>query len=98
MLIFRFSLFCKLPRLLTLPNGSRARHKVTASGKKESIRTHAIHMRLSESIVSRFGGLAELCEVLKREGLPPNEVRCRCHWTHPIRSFNQNRHSPSFSF
>jgi hypothetical protein len=40
----------------------------------EAAKIHAIHTCLLESIALRFGHLAEICEVLKREGLPPNEV------------------------
>jgi hypothetical protein len=62
-------------RLLTLPSHTRARHKTTNGGRLESTKIDTVHVRLMESIVLRFGHLAELCEVLKREGLPPNEVR-----------------------
>jgi hypothetical protein len=63
-------------RLLTLPNASRARHKITDSGKKEASNTHSVHLQLTELIAGRLACLSELCEILKREGLPPNEVRC----------------------
>jgi hypothetical protein len=74
-LTFRNSLL-SCNSLLTLPNASRARHKITNSGMMEATRTHAVYRRLTESIASRFGCIAELCEVLKREGLPGNEVSC----------------------
>jgi hypothetical protein len=85
-----FLLYCKpilthcdstWERLLTLPSDTRARHKVTSVGRNEATMIHKIHARLLVSIVVRFGHLAEICETLKREGLPPNEVRtsfCHC--------------------
>ena len=63
-----------LTRLLTLPNDSRARHKMTSMGRNEAGNIHQIHVRLLQSIVVRMGHLAEICETLKQEGLPPNEV------------------------
>jgi hypothetical protein len=59
---------------LTLPSDTRARHKVTESGKQEAAKIHVVHAHLLESITERMGHLAEICELLKREGLPPNEV------------------------
>jgi len=63
-----------LTRWLTLPTTSRARHKVTPWGNAEAQETRLVAMKLYESIVVRFGHLADLCEILKREGLPPNEA------------------------
>jgi len=60
---------------LTLPNTTRARHKVTRPGRKEAKETKAVARQIKQTIVAHFGHLAELCEILKREGLPPNEVR-----------------------
>jgi hypothetical protein len=57
-----------------LPSDTRARHKMTYMGHAEAARIHQIHTRLLQSIVVRMGHLAEICEVLKQEGLPPNEV------------------------
>lgn len=65
-------IFCS--SLLTLPSDTRARHKVTTSGREEAAQIHVIHEHLLESITIRMGHMAELCELLKREGLPPNEV------------------------
>jgi hypothetical protein len=66
---FRFN-----KRMLTLPSDTRARHKMTYMGHAEAARIYQIHTRLLQSIVVRMGHLAEICEVLKQEGLPPNEV------------------------
>ena len=63
-----------ITRFLTLPDTTRARHKTTREGKKEAQQVADIRIRLHQSIICRFGRLAQLCEVLKREGLPPNEV------------------------
>jgi hypothetical protein len=63
-----------ITRFLTLPDTTRARHKTTREGKKEAQQVADIRIRLHESIIYRFGRLAQLCEVLKCEGLPPNEV------------------------
>jgi hypothetical protein len=66
---------CKeLTRILTLPSFTRARHKVTYFGKKEAHHSMDVVRRLETSINKRFGRLAELCEIVKYEGLPPNEV------------------------
>lgn len=62
-------------RLLTLPSETRIRHKVTYIGRTEATHIHPIHLRLLQSIVVRMGHLSEICETLKQEGLPPNEVR-----------------------
>ena len=67
--------FQNFGRLLTLPNDTRARHKMTSSGRTEAMKIHPVHLRLLQSIVVRMGHLAEICETLKQEGLPPNEVR-----------------------
>ena len=69
-------------RILTLPCHTRARHKVTSSGMIEAHKIHDVHTRFMESIVIRFGHLAEFCELLKREGLPPNEVRLKNTFLH----------------
>jgi hypothetical protein len=67
---------CKeVTRILTLPSFTRARHKVTYFGKKEAHQAEDVVRRLETSINKRFGRLAELCEIVKYEGLPPNEVK-----------------------
>jgi len=69
-----------LTRLLTLPDVTRARHRMIRQGKNDAKRIADIQDRLHESIVYRFGRLAILCEVLKREGLPPNEATRVRQW------------------
>ena len=64
-----------ITRFLTLPDTTRARHKTTRQGEKEAKVVADVRISLHESIIYRFGRLAQLCEVLKCEGLPPNEVR-----------------------
>lgn len=64
----------ELTRWLTLPNATRARHKVTRLGRKEALETRAVDSKLYESIIIRFGHIADLSEVLKAHGLPPNEA------------------------
>jgi hypothetical protein len=68
-----FGICTDLTRYLTLPNSSRARHKVTQSGRKEAQNTQAVAVRINESIIRKFAKLASFCEVLKREGMPGNE-------------------------
>jgi hypothetical protein len=70
----------ELTRWLTLPTASRARHKATHRGRKECKEICSIGVPLYDSIVERFGRLADLCEVLKYEGLPPNEATRVRQW------------------
>jgi hypothetical protein len=57
-----------------MPCSTRARHRVSTSGQKEAGYINDISGQLKQLIVTRFGNLAQLCEVLKQEGLPGNEV------------------------
>jgi hypothetical protein len=63
-----------LSRFLTLPNSTRARHRVTYFGRKEATRTNQVGFDLFDSSLVHLGKLSALCEILKREGLPPNEA------------------------
>lgn len=76
--IFRLS--HDLARSLTLPNSSRARHRVTPLGRKEASRTNAVGAELFTSALLHLGRLSALCEVMKREGLPPNEATRVRQW------------------
>jgi hypothetical protein len=67
-------------RYLTLPNSTKARHKVTSQGRKEAQNTEAVAARLNKSIVLRFSRLSKLCELIKREGLPSNEASRIRQW------------------
>jgi len=91
----------ELTRFLTLPNVTRAWHKMTILGKREAKQIEAVRIRLHESIVYRMGRLSVLCEVLKREGLPPNEVRCFQRMGRaflPVRSLNPISNYPLVFF
>ena len=70
----------ELSRMLTLPTPTRARHRVTSAGKKESAEILAIMFKLNRSILVRMCRLTQLCEVLKKEGLPPNEATRIRQW------------------
>jgi hypothetical protein len=79
-LIQLFGICEDLTRWLTLPNQTRARHKVTAWGRNEAQETNVVSGKLYESIIVRFGHLADLCEILKQQGLPPNEATRIRQW------------------
>jgi hypothetical protein len=79
-LIQLFAISEELTRWLTLPNATRARHKVTTLGRKEALETRVVDSKLYESIIVRFGHLADSCEILKQEGLPPNEATRIRQW------------------
>jgi hypothetical protein len=79
-LVQLFGICEELSRWLTLPNATRARHKVTKSGRNEALETRAVGGKLYESVILRFGHLADLCEILKQEGLPPNEATRVRQW------------------
>lgn len=63
-----------LSRFLTLPNSTRARHRITAQGRGEANETLALSSKLYDCMLVRFARLTDLCEILKSEGLPPNEA------------------------
>jgi hypothetical protein len=67
-------------RMLTLPFTSRARHRICAAGKKESADVMGVMFSLDRSIKLRIARLSEFCEVLKRQGLPPNEATRIRQW------------------
>jgi hypothetical protein len=49
-------------------------------GRKEAKRTDAVGSQLYDSVLVRIGVLSDLCEILKREGLPPNEATRVRQW------------------
>lgn len=61
----------ELTRLLTLPNSSRARHRVTSAGAKEANDINSLAFKLLRLMFSRLAKLTALAEVLMQEGLPP---------------------------
>ena len=69
-----------LCRFLTLPNATRARHRITAQGRLEAEKTLALSSKLYGCMLVRFGRLTDLCETLKAEGLPPNEATRLRQW------------------
>jgi hypothetical protein len=79
-LIQLFGICEELTRWLTLPNVTAARHKVTSWGRKEALETRAVDIRLYKSIILRFGHLADLCEILKQQGIPANEAARIRQW------------------
>ena len=74
------SICIDLTRLLTLPAASRARHRVTTSGRKESKEIRDIMFKLHRSILLQIARLTVKTEVLKLEGLPPNEATRIRNW------------------
>jgi hypothetical protein len=70
----------ELSRMLTLPTATRARHTVTSAGKKQSAELLAMMFKLNRSILVRMCRLTQLCEVFKKEGLPPNEATRIRQW------------------
>jgi hypothetical protein len=74
------SICTDLTRMLTLPSNSRARHRVTTAGRKESAEISDIMFKLHRSILIQIGRLTLLTEVLKLEGLPPNEATRIRNW------------------
>ncbi|CAB9512076.1 protein Hydra magnipapillata [Seminavis robusta] len=69
-----------LGRFLTLPNATRARHRITTQGRKEAHQTLALSSKLYGCLLVRLGRLTDLCEILKSEGLPPNEATRIRQW------------------
>jgi len=69
-----------LNRFLTLPNATRARHRITHQGRAEAERTLDLASKLYGCMLVRFGRLTDLCEVFKSEGLPPNEATRIRQW------------------
>ena len=61
-------------RMLTLPNYSRARHRVTQAGIRESTELQEYSAKLYRSILIHLAKLTDLCEYIKSHGLPPNEA------------------------
>jgi hypothetical protein len=65
---------------LSLPNVTRARHRVTRSGRKEAAEVKEFGVDIYDSVLKRMGRVSLLCEVLKEEGLPPNEATRVRQW------------------
>lgn len=69
-----------LTRMLTLPNGSRARHRVTSAGAREAKTITTVSLKLHRSIYRRASTLTKSCEIFKQQGLPPNEATRIRQW------------------
>jgi predicted RecB family endonuclease len=74
------SLSSHLERYLTLPNSSRARHKMLKVWQREAQETLAVAAHLYEEIIDRLSTMAEMTEITKREGLPGNEAARIRQW------------------
>jgi hypothetical protein len=70
----------ELTRILTLPTAGRARHRVISYGRKQRAELAVIARKLRRSILEDMNYLSDMCEVLKREGLPPNEATRVRQW------------------
>eukprot|EP00546_Thalassionema_frauenfeldii_P012668 CAMPEP_0178910806 /NCGR_PEP_ID=MMETSP0786-20121207/9306_1 /TAXON_ID=186022 /ORGANISM="Thalassionema frauenfeldii, Strain CCMP 1798" /LENGTH=207 /DNA_ID=CAMNT_0020583107 /DNA_START=584 /DNA_END=1207 /DNA_ORIENTATION=+ len=70
----------ELTRLLTLPSLSRARHRVTCYGRKEAKDIEYVLNKLYLRSLDRMADITKLCEVLKQQGLPPNEATRIRQW------------------
>ena len=70
-----------LSRLLTLPNGTRARHRVVSRKYHDEARQiEDMIQRLHRSCLNRLAELTNLCEILKRESMPANEATRIRQW------------------
>ena len=69
-----------LTSMLTLPNITRARHRVTSVGKREAKEINIVSFRLHRKIHVHLVQLGLFCERLKRHGLLPNEATRIRQW------------------
>jgi hypothetical protein len=67
-------------RYLTLPSSTGARHKSMTCYLDEVRRTQSVGAELYKSILVRCAHISDYCEVLKREGFPPNEATRVRQW------------------
>lgn len=70
----------EMSQLLSLPNACRARNRLTRTGREEATDILNLGDDLYDSILKRMGRISLLCEVLKEEGLPPNEATRVRQW------------------
>ena len=85
-------------RMLTLPSASRGRHRVTALGRKEAKTIISLLHKLHQSILDRMTTITDLCEVFKREGLPPNEATRIRQWERMVTEKMGEFFNPACSF
>jgi hypothetical protein len=69
-----------LTRYLTLPSSTRARHKSMSCFLNEVKRTQSVAAEVFQVLLVRLARISEYGEVLKREGLPPNEATRVRQW------------------
>lgn len=69
-----------IARYLTMPNCTRARHKITQYGLDEAGETFDVMAGLVQQIEDELGDLGEFCEYLKSQGLPGNEAARMRQW------------------
>jgi len=69
-----------MARYLTLPNCTRARHKLTSLGRKEAEETLDVAAGIVLEIESELCSLGFFCEYLKANGLPGNEAARMRQW------------------
>jgi hypothetical protein len=75
-----FRICSELTRILTLPTASRGLRRVTSYGRKQRAELTGIGRKLRRSILEEMNFVSDKCEVLKREGLPPNEATRIRQW------------------
>ena len=69
-----------LSRMLTLPSCSRARHRVTPTGRKQAARIEELMDHLKRSALRRMLIVSDVCEKLKYQGMPGNEAARLRQW------------------
>lgn len=70
----------ELTRILTLPTAGRGRHRVIPYGKQQRNDLAVVARKLRRSMLEDMNYISDLCEVLKAEGLPPNEATRVRQW------------------
>jgi hypothetical protein len=79
-LLLTFRICSDLSRLLTLPTANRGRHRVCSWGLQQRLEIEKLSRKLRRNIQFDICLLSSECEVLKREGLPPNEATRVRQW------------------
>jgi hypothetical protein len=75
-----FRICSDLTRLLTLPTSNRGRHRVSLCGQQQRLQIEQLSRKLQRNIHYDICILSSECEILKREGLPPNEATRVRQW------------------
>mmetsp|Transcript_34249 Transcript_34249/g.41956 ORF Transcript_34249/g.41956 Transcript_34249/m.41956 type:complete len:407 (-) Transcript_34249:187-1407(-) len=70
----------ELCRFITLPTMSRARHRMLYCHRENVQSTRLVSKKLLNSLYTRINRLSLRCEVLKLEGMPPNEATRIRQW------------------